>query len=123
MLSFQYLKVAYRKAGEGLSIMACSDRTRGNGFKLEEGRIRLEIRKKLLTVKVVRHWNRLPSEVVDIPSLEAFKARLDGTRSSGRTAYSRGLELNDLKGPFQPKPKNDSVIYSLIKQTVVSVMR
>ena len=55
---------------------------RGNGFKLEEGRFRLNITKKLFTVRVVRHWNRLPSELVDAPSLEAFKARLDGALSS-----------------------------------------
>ena len=73
------MKGAYRKAGEGLFIRAGSDRTRGNGFKLEEGRFRLDIRKKLFIVRVVRHWNRLPREVVDAPSLEAFKACLDGT--------------------------------------------
>ncbi|KFV20397.1 hypothetical protein N340_11729, partial [Tauraco erythrolophus] len=74
---FQYLKGAYRKAGEGLFPRACSDRTRGNGFKLKEGRFRLDTRKEFFTQRVVRYWNRLPREVVDAPSLEVFKARLD----------------------------------------------
>ena len=81
-MAFQYLKGAYGKAGEGLLIRAGSDRTRGNGFKLEEGRFRVDIRKKFFTVRVVRHWNRLSSEAVDAPSLEALKARLDGAVSN-----------------------------------------
>ena len=54
-MAFQYLKEAYRKAGEGLFLKACSNRTRGNGFELEEGRFRLETRKKFLTVWMVTH--------------------------------------------------------------------
>ncbi|GAB0185573.1 hypothetical protein GRJ2_001022600 [Grus japonensis] len=76
--AFQYLKGAYKKAGEELFTRACSDGERGNGFKLREGRFRLDIRKKFFTVRVVRHWNRLPREAVEAPSLEVFEARLDG---------------------------------------------
>ncbi|KAK4826680.1 hypothetical protein QYF61_010689 [Mycteria americana] len=75
--AFQYLKGAYRKDGEGLFIRECSDRTRGSGFKLKEGRFRLDIRKKFITMRVVRHWKRLPRGVVNAPSLEVFKVRLD----------------------------------------------
>ncbi|KFV14708.1 hypothetical protein N340_14043, partial [Tauraco erythrolophus] len=75
--AFQYLKGAYRKAGEGIFTRACSDRIRGNGFKLKEGRFQLDLRKKFFTQRVVRHWNRLSRDVVDAPSLEVFKARLD----------------------------------------------
>ncbi|KFR12990.1 hypothetical protein N306_11113, partial [Opisthocomus hoazin] len=47
-----------------------------------EGRFRLGIRKVFFTMRVVRHWNRLPREAVDAPSLEMFKARLDGALSN-----------------------------------------
>jgi len=62
------------------SIKKSSDRMRSNGFKLKEGRFRLDIQKKFFT-QVVRHWSMSPREVVDTSSLEVFNAKLDGALS------------------------------------------
>lgn len=67
----------YWKVGEELFIRVGRDRTWGHGFTVEEDRFR----KKSFTMRM-RHWNRLPSEVVNAPFLEAFKARLDRTWSN-----------------------------------------
>jgi len=82
IVAFQYLKGAYKQEEERLFMRVDTDRTRGNGFKLREGRFRLDIRMKFFSQRVVTLWNRLPKEVVDAPSLEAFRARLDVVLSS-----------------------------------------
>ncbi|KAK4829869.1 hypothetical protein QYF61_007261 [Mycteria americana] len=102
--AFQYFKGSYKKDGDKLFSRACSNRTRGNGFKLEEGRFRLDRRKKFFTVRVVKHWNRLPREVVDAPSLETLKVRLDGALSNliGGCRCSPNSTSTDVELSFSP---------------------
>ena len=76
-MAFQYLKGVYKLEGQWLFTRVDSDRTRGNGFKLRQGRFRLDTGGKFFTQRMAFHWNVLPKEVVDAPFLEAFKARLD----------------------------------------------
>jgi len=80
--AFQYLNGRYKKDGDKLFCSACCSRTRSSGFKLKEGRFRLDIRKTFFAMRVVKHWHRLPREVVDARSLETFKVRLDGALSN-----------------------------------------
>jgi len=80
--AFQCLNGAYRKDAEEFVITDCSDRKRGNRFKSKDGGSKLYFRKKFFTTRLVRHWNRLPREVVDALSLAVFKARLDGALSN-----------------------------------------
>ena len=73
------------------------------------------MRRKFFTLRVVTHWNRLPKEAVDAPSLEAFKARLDVALGSlvwwlATLHTAGGLKLDGHCGPFQLRPFYDSMI-------------
>lgn len=77
MLPNSFLRRGGREGGAELLSLGSGGRMHGSGSKLPHGRNRLVIRKPFNTKKVVKHWNRLPGEVVNASSLSVLKRYLD----------------------------------------------
>ncbi|RMC06772.1 hypothetical protein DUI87_16218 [Hirundo rustica rustica] len=74
---YNSLKGGCGQLGVGLFLQAATDRMRGHSLQLHQGKYRLDIRKKFFIEGVIKYWNGLPGEVVESPSLDVFKKRLD----------------------------------------------
>ena len=106
-VALQYLEGAYKQEGNQFFTWSDSDKTGTNVFKLKEGRFRLGVSRKFFTQRAVRHWIRLPREVVDAPSLEVFKARPDEALDSlvcwvATLSMARSLKWMRFKAPSNP---------------------
>ena len=92
--AYKYLKGSVKRMGPG-SFQWCPATGQGaTGTNCNTGKFHLNMRKNFFTLRVTEHWNRLPREAVESPSLETFKTHLDTicATCSRRTCFSRGLD-------------------------------
>lgn len=107
---------AYRKDGED-GLGQCSDRRRGNGSKLKERGYRLDIMKKYFTVRVLKHWDRLPTLTMGVSSMEVFKIRLDGALSSERRSCPWQGSWKQMVFKVHSDPNHSVILWSLLSES------
>ena len=103
-----------------------TDRTRDNGHRLKHRRFALNIREHLFTVRVTEHWNRLPREAVESPSLNILKSWWHDRHDSwqltlGGPAWAGGLDKMTSRRAFQSQPFCDPVIIFLLCTSKMSL--
>ena len=101
IVAFQYLKGAYKQRGDWVFTCSNSGRTRRHGFRLKEGRFRLDIRRNFFPLRVVRHWNRFFRESYRCPIPGCVQGQVGWGPGQpklvgGSPAHSRGLKLDGL---------------------------
>jgi len=75
--AYRYLKGWCQEDGAKLFLVVPSDRTRGSEHKLKYRKFQLNMRKNFFPLRTTEHWNRLPREAVDSPTLEIFQTCLE----------------------------------------------
>ncbi|PKU41182.1 hypothetical protein llap_8511 [Limosa lapponica baueri] len=101
IVAFQSLNGACKNDGDRLFSRTCCDMTSGNDFKLKEGSCRLDIRKQFFMLRMMKHWPKLPREVVDAPSLGNSQGQVGwGSEQPDLVedvpAYCKGIGLDNL---------------------------
>lgn len=75
--AYKYLKDGYAEDGPSLFSEVPSERMQASWQKLEHKKFHLKMRKTFFSLRVARHQNRLPRDVVESPSLQVLKTLLD----------------------------------------------